>query len=129
MAQGFRPGERPMRDDDPWLIVATGSDLSDLRRGAALTPDVLWRAHGLVRDEELQRRYHAAGIVHVFYVVSVADPGRPLRRPYFRRRDDELYVEADLVDDPSIPPGEEFDIWFEPQVRQVLENYKGLKER
>jgi hypothetical protein len=118
-----------MRDTDPWLLVATGADLSDLQRSNALADVFTWRTKGLVRDEELRQRYKAAGIEHVFLVVAVVDPDTRIRRPYFRRRGDQLHAEADFADDVTVPPGEELDIWLEPKARKVLENYSGLRKR
>ncbi len=63
-------------DGDPWLEFGSGLELSDLDRSHQLS-DRLWtpQTNDIVNDKQLEHRYKAAGIEHLFFMWVVVDPG------------------------------------------------------
>jgi hypothetical protein len=67
-------------DDVPWLMLGAGFELSDISRNNQLGWR-LWtpRTDDIVNDKQLEQRYKAAGIEHLFFVWAVTDPGERQR--------------------------------------------------
>jgi hypothetical protein len=115
------------QEGEPWLTFGGGYELDDFARNQVLLLTRTPAVHDLAYDEGLKSRYNARGIEDVFFVWAIVDPDDPLPAPKYRRRKEKLFVEACFVDDPSHPIGSEFDAWLQPRVREVLEDWKGLR--
>ena len=113
-------------DDDPWLMFGAALELSDLARGHQLG-ERLWTplTNGIVNDKQLEQRYKAAGIEHVFFLWAVVDPDRR-QRSRITRYGDRASGTGSFPDAPERPLGDEFDAWLAPQVRAALEGYRRL---
>jgi hypothetical protein len=113
-------------DDAPWLVFGAGFELSEIPRGHQLG-ERLWtpRTDDIVNDKQLQQRYKAAGIEHLFFLWAVIDPGRP-QRSRITRYGDRASGTGSFPDAPEKPLGEEFDAWLAPRVRAALEGYRRL---
>jgi hypothetical protein len=113
-------------DDDPWLQFGSGLELSDLDRSHQLgcrlgTP----QTNDIVNDKQLQQRYKAAGIEHLYFLWAVVDPGeRPRSR--ITRYGDRASGTGSFPDAPERPLGDEFDAWLAQRVRAALERYRRL---
>jgi hypothetical protein len=113
-------------DDDPWLTFGAGFELSDIPRNRQLgerrwTP----RTRDIVNDKQLEQRYKAAGIDHLFFVWSITDPGER-QRSRITRYGDRAFGTGSFPDAPEKPLGQEFDAWLAPRVRAALEGYRRL---
>ena len=112
-------------DDAPWLVFGAGFELSDFHRsrqlGKARTP----RTDDIVNDKQLEQRYEAAGIEHLFFVFAVTDPGER-QRSRITRYGDRAFGKGSFPDAPERPLGDEFDAWLAPRVRAALEGYRRL---
>ena len=64
------------------MELAAALELSDIRRNQQLG-ERLWTplTREVVNDKQLEQRYRAAGIEHLFFVWAVTDPGERQRRP------------------------------------------------
>jgi hypothetical protein len=113
-------------DDDPWLEFGAAIALSDIPRGHQLG-DRLWtpRTNDIVNDEQLEQRYKAAGIEHLFFMWAVVDPGMK-QRSRVTRYGDRASGTGSFPDAPEKPLGEEFDAWLAPLVRAALQGYRRL---
>jgi hypothetical protein len=113
-------------DDDPWLQFGSGLELSDLDRSHQLGYR-LWtpQTNDIVNDKQLEQRYKAAGIEHLYFLWAVVDPGK---RPRSRitRYGDRASGTGSFPDAPERPHGDEFDAWLAPRVRAALEGYRRL---
>jgi hypothetical protein len=113
-------------DDDPWLQFGSGLELSDLDRSHRLGYR-LWtpQTNDIVNDKQLEQRYKAAGIGHLYFLWAVVDPGeRPRSR--ITRYEDRASGTGSFPDAPERPLGDEFDAWLAPRVRAALEGYRRL---
>jgi hypothetical protein len=112
-------------DDAPWLVFGAGFELSDFPRnrqlGKAWTP----RTDDIVNNKQLEQRYKAAGIEHLFFVFAVTDPGER-QRSRITRYGDQAFGKGSFPDAPERPLGDEFDVWLAPRVRAALESYRRL---
>ena len=78
-----------------------------------------------MNDKQLEQRYKAAGIEHLYFLWAVVDPGeRPRSR--ITRYGDRASGTGSFPDAPERPLGEEFDAWLAPRVRAALEGYRRL---
>jgi hypothetical protein len=113
-------------DDDPWLQFGSGLELSDLDRSHQLGYR-LWtpQTNDIVNDKQLEQRYKAAGIEHLFFVWAVTDPGER-QRSRITRYGNLAYGKGSFPDAPERPLGDEFDAWLAPRVRAALEDYRRL---
>ena len=113
-------------DDAPWLVLGAGFELSDIPRNHQLGAR-LWtpRTHDIVNDSQLEQRYRAAGIEHLYYVYAVTDPGGR-QHSRIARYSDLAFGTGYFPDSPERPLGEEFDAWLAPRVRAALEGYRRL---
>ena len=113
-------------DGDPWLEFGAGIALSDIPRGHQLG-ERLWtpRTDDIVNDKQLEQRYKAAGIEHLFFMWAVVDPGMK-QRSRVTRYGDRASGTGSFPDAPERPFGEEFDAWLAPRVRAALEGYRRL---
>ena len=113
-------------DDDPWLQFGSGLELSDLDRSHQLGYR-LWtpQTNDIVNDKQLEQRYKAAGIEHLFFVFAVTDPGER-QRSRITRYGDRAFGKGSFPDAPERPLGDEFDAWLAPRVRAALEGYRRL---
>jgi hypothetical protein len=112
-------------DDDPWLMFGAGFELSNFVRSDELGKTFTWRTNEIVNDRQLEARYRAAGIEHLFFVFAIIDPDVRPPRTRFTRRGSKAFTQASFPDDPSVSAGE-FDAWLEPRVRAALESYRRL---
>ena len=113
-------------DDAPWLQFGSGLELSDLDRSHQLGYR-LWtpQTNDIVNDKQLEQRYKAAGIEHLFFVWAVTDPGER-QRSRITRYGNLAYGKGSFPDAPERPLGDEFDAWLAPRVRAALEDYRRL---
>jgi hypothetical protein len=113
-------------DDDPWLELGAGFELSDIARGYQLS-ERLWvpRTNDIVNDKQLEQRYRARGIEHLHFLWVVVDPGER-QRSRITRYTDRASGTGSFPDAPERPLGEEFDAWLAPRVRAALEGYRWL---
>jgi hypothetical protein len=113
-------------DDGPWLQFGAAIALSDIPRGRQLG-ERLWtpRTDDIVNDKQLEQRYKAAGIEHLFFMWAVVDPGMK-QRSRVTRYGDRASGTGSFPDAPERPLGEEFDAWLAPRVRAALEGYRRL---
>jgi hypothetical protein len=113
-------------DDAPWLELGAGFELSDIARSAQLG-ERLWTplTDDIVNDKQLEQRYKAAGIEHLFFVFAVVDPGER-QRTRITRYGDRAFGKGSFPDAPERPLGDEFDAWLAPRVRAALEGYRRL---
>jgi hypothetical protein len=113
-------------DDDPWLMFGAGFELSDIPRNYQLG-ERMWtpRTREIVNDKQLEQRYKAAGIEHLFFVWAITDPGER-QRSRITRYGDRAFGKGSFPDAPERPLGDEFDAWLAPRVRAVLEGYRRL---
>jgi hypothetical protein len=130
---GYDPGatRKPpswlvFEDDDPWLEFGSGLELSDLDRSHQLGCR-LWtpQTNDIVNDKQLEQRYKAAGIEHLYFLWAVVDPGERLRSR-ITRHGDRASGTGSFPDAPERPLGEEFDAWLAACVRAALEGYRRL---
>jgi len=112
-------------DDDPWLTFGAGFELSDIPRNSQLGRTFTPRTNDIVNDKQLEQRYKAAGIEHLFFVFAVTDPGER-QRCRITRYGDRAFGKCSFPDAPERPLGEEFDAWLAPRVRAALEGYRRL---
>jgi hypothetical protein len=69
-------------EDDPWLMIGAGFELSNFSRGRELGKTFRWRTSKIVEDRRLEERYRAAGIENLSFVFAVIDPDvKPPRTP------------------------------------------------
>jgi hypothetical protein len=113
-------------DDAPWLVLGAGFELSDISRNRQLgerrwTP----RTRDLVNDKQLEQRYKAAGIEHLFFVWKITDPGER-QRSRIIRYGVRAFGTGSFPDAPERPLGDEFDAWLAPRVRAALEGDRRL---
>jgi hypothetical protein len=113
-------------DDAPWLVFGAGLELSDIPRNHQLgermrTP----RTDDIVNDKQLEQRYKAAGIEHLFFVCAVTDPGER-QRSRITRYGNRAFGKGSFPDAPERPLEDEFDAWLAPRVRAALEGYRRL---
>ena len=113
-------------DGDPWLEFGSGLELSDLDRSHQLGCR-LWtpQTNDIVNDKQLEQRYKAAGIEHLFFVWAVTDPGER-QRSRITRYGNLAYGTGSFPDAPERPLGDEFDAWLAPRVKAALEAYRRL---
>jgi hypothetical protein len=113
-------------DDAPWLVLGAGFELSDISRNNQLGWR-LWtpRTDDIVSDKQLEQRYKAAGIEHLFFVWAVTDPGER-QRCRITRYGVGAFGKGSFPDAPERPLGDEFDAWLAPRVRAALEGYRRL---
>jgi hypothetical protein len=113
-------------DDAPWLVLGAGFELSDIPRNHQLG-EKRWtpRTRDIVNDKQLEQRYKAAGIEHLFFVWAVTDPGER-QRSRITRYGDRAFGTGSFPDSPERPLGDEFDAWLAPRVRAALEGYRRL---
>lgn len=113
-------------DDAPWLVLGAGFELSDFARSSQLG-ERLWtpRTDDIVNDKQLEQRYKAAGIEHLFFVFAVTDPGER-QRTRITRYGDRAFGKGSFPDAQERPLGDEFDAWLAPRVRAALEGYRRL---
>jgi hypothetical protein len=113
-------------DDARWLVFGAGLELSDIPRNHQLG-ERLWTplTDDIVNDEQLEQRYKATGIEHLFFVFAVTDPGER-QRCRITRYEDRAFGKGSFPDAPGRPLGEEFDAWLAPRVRAALEGYRRL---
>ena len=113
-------------DDAPWLTFGAGLELSDIPRNHQLG-ERLWtpQTDDIVNDKQLEQRYKAAGIEHLFFVFAVTDPGER-QRSRITRYGDRAFGKGSFPDAPERPLGEEFDAWLAVRVRAALEGYRRL---
>jgi hypothetical protein len=113
-------------DDAPWLVLGAGFELSDISRNNQLG-ETTWtpRTNDLVNDKQLEQRYKAARIEHLFFVFAVTDPGER-QRSRITRYGDRAFGKGSFPDAPERPLGEEFDAWLAPRVRAALQGYRRL---
>jgi hypothetical protein len=113
-------------DDAPWLTFGAGLELSDIPRNHQLG-ERMWtpRTDDIVNDKQLEQRYKAAGIEHLFFLYAVTDPDRP-PRSRITRYGDRASGTGSFPDAPERPLGDEFDAWLAPRVRAALEGYRRL---
>jgi hypothetical protein len=112
-------------DDDPWLEFGAGFELSDISRGSELGQTFTPLTSDIVNDKQLEQRYKAAGIQHLFFLYVVTDPDRP-PRSRITRYGDRASGTGSFPDAPERPLGDEFDAWLAPRVRAALEGYRRL---
>jgi hypothetical protein len=112
-------------DDDHWLMIGAGFELSNFVRSRELGKVFRWRTSGIVNDRQLEERYRAAGIEHLFFVFALVDPDVEPPRTRFTRRGPKAFAQASFPDDPLVSAGE-FDAWLEPRVRAALQGYGRL---
>jgi hypothetical protein len=112
-------------DDAPWLEIGAGFELSDISRSYQLGRTFCPRTNDIVNDKQLEQRYKAAGIEHLFFVFAVTDPGER-QRSRIRRYGDRAFGTGSFPDAPERPLGDEFDAWLAPRVRAALEGYRRL---
>jgi hypothetical protein len=112
-------------DDAPWLVLGAGFELSDLRRSEQLGRTFTPRTNDIANDGQLEQRYKAAGIEHLFFVFKVTDPGER-QRSRITRYGVQAFGTGSFPDAPEGPLGEEFDAWLAPRVRAALEGYRRL---
>ena len=125
-ATGKPPSWLVFEDDAPWLQFGSGLELSDLDRSHQLGHR-LWtpQTNDMVNDKQLEQRYKAAGIEHLFFVWAVTDPGER-QRSRITRYGDRAFGKGSFPDAPERPLGDEFDAWLAPRVRAALEGYRRL---
>jgi hypothetical protein len=113
-------------DGAPWLVLGAGFELSDISRNYQLG-ERLWtpRTDDIVNDKQLEQRYKAAGIEHLFFVFAVIDPGER-QRSRITRYGDRAFGKGSFPDAPERPLGDEFDAWLASRVRAALEGYRRL---
>jgi hypothetical protein len=113
-------------DNAPWLVLGAGFELSDISRNNQLG-ETRWtpRTRDLVNDKQLEERYKAAGIEHLFFVWAVTDPGER-QRCRITRYGNRAFGKGSFPDAPERPLGDEFDAWLAPRVRAALEGYRRL---
>lgn len=113
-------------DDAPWLVFGAGFELSDIPRNNQLGWR-LWtpRTDDIVNDKQLEQRYKAVCIEHLFFVWKITDPGER-QRSRITRYGDRAFGTGSFPDAPEMPLGEEFDAWLAPRVRPALEGYRRL---
>jgi hypothetical protein len=112
-------------DDAPWLVLGAGFELSDIPRNYQLGRTFTPRTNDIVNDKQLEQRYKAAGIEHLFFVFAVTDPGER-QRSRITRYGDRAFGKGSFPDAPERPLGDEFDAWLAPRVRAALEGYRRL---
>ena len=112
-------------DDAPWLVFGAGFELSDFSRSCQLGRTFTPRTNDIVNDKQLEQRYKAAGIEHLFFVFAVTDPGER-QRIRITRYGDRAFGKGSFPDAPERPLGDEFDAWLAPRVRAALEGYRRL---
>jgi hypothetical protein len=112
-------------DGAPWLVFGAGFELSDFFRSYQLGRTFTPLTNDIVNDKQLEQRYKAAGIEHLFFVYAVTDPGER-QRSRITRYQDRAFGKGSFPDAPERPLGEEFDAWLAPRVRAVLEGYRRL---
>ncbi|TVZ03766.1 hypothetical protein EAS64_14980 [Trebonia kvetii] len=110
---------------DPWLEFGVGFEMSDFDRSYELGRTFMPRTNGIVNDKQLEQRYKAAGIEHLFFLYSVTDPGGR-QRSRITRYGDRASGTGSFPDDPARPLGEDFDAWLAARVRAALESYRRL---
>lgn len=120
------PSWLSFEDDDPWLEFGSGLELSDLDRSHQLG-ERLWtpQTNDIVNDKQLEQRYKAAGIEHLYFLWAVTDPGER-QRSRITRYGDRASGTGSFPDSPERPLGDEFDAWLAPRVRAALEGYRRL---
>jgi hypothetical protein len=113
-------------DDAPWLVLGAGFELSDISRSNQLG-ETRWtpRTRDLVNDKQLEQRYRAAGIEHLFFVWAVTDPGER-QGCRITRYGNRAFGKGSFPDAPERPLGDEFDAWLASRVRAALEGYRRL---
>jgi hypothetical protein len=113
-------------DDALWVELAAALELSDIRRNQQLG-ERLWTplTRDVVNDKQLEQRFKAAGIEHLFFVWAVTDPGER-QRSRITRYGSLAYGKGSFPDAPERPLGDEFDAWLAPRVRAALEGYRRL---
>lgn len=112
-------------DDAPWLVFGEGFELSDFDRSYQLGRTFTPRTNDIVNDKQLEQRYKAAGIEHLFFVFAVVDPGER-QRCRITRYGDRAFGKGSFPDAPERPLGDDFDVWLAPRVRAALEGYRKL---
>lgn len=112
-------------DDAPWLVLGAGFELSDIPRNNQLGRTFTPRTNDIVNYKQLEQRYKAAGIEHLFFVFKVTDPGER-QRSRITRYGDRAFGTGSFPDAPERPLGDEFDAWLAPRVRAALEGYRRL---
>jgi len=107
-------------------VFGAGLELSDIPRNHQLGKR-LWtpRTDNIVNDKQLEQRYKAAGIEHLFFVFAVTDPGER-QRSRITRYGDRAFGKGSFPDAPERPLGDEFDAWLAPRVKAALEAYRRL---
>ena len=78
-----------------------------------------------MNDKQLEQRYRAAGIEHLFFVWAVTDPGER-QRSRITRYGNLAYGKGSFPDAPERPLADEFDAWLAPRVRAALQGYRRL---
>jgi hypothetical protein len=113
-------------DDARWLVFAAALELSDIPRNSQLG-EKMWtpQTRDVVNDKQLEQRYKAAGIEHLFFVWAVTDPGER-QRSRITRYGNLAFGRGSFPDAPERPLGDEFDAWLAPRVRAALEGYRRL---
>jgi hypothetical protein len=113
-------------DDALWVELAAALERSDIRRNQQLG-ERLWTplTRDVVNDKQLEQRYKAAGIDHLFFVWAVTDPGER-QRSRITRYGNLAHGKGSFPDAPERPLGDEFDAWLAPRVRAALEGYRRL---
>ena len=113
-------------DDAPWLVFGAGLELSDIHRNHQLS-ERMWtpRTDDIVNDKQLEQRYKAAGIEHLFFVYTVTDSGER-QRSRITCYGNRAFGKGSFPDAPERPLGDEFDAWLAPRVRAALESYRRL---
>jgi len=112
-------------DDAPWLTFGAGFELSDIPRNYELGRTFTPRTNDIVNDKQLEQRYKAAGIEHLFFVFKVTDPDER-QASRITRYGDRAFGTGSFPDAPERPLGEKFDDWLAPRVKAVLEGYRRL---
>lgn len=112
-------------DDARWLVLGAGFELSDIPRNSELGRTFTPQTDDIVNDKQLEQRYKAAGIEHLFFVFVVTDPGER-QRCRITRYADRAFGKGSFPDAPERPLGDEFDAWLAPRVKAALEGYGKL---
>jgi hypothetical protein len=112
-------------DGDPWLEFGAGFELSDIARGSELAHTFTPLTSDIANDKQLEQRYKAAGIEHLFFLYVVTDPDRP-PRSRITRYGHLASGTGSFPDATERPVGDDFDAWLERRVRAVLEGYRRL---
>jgi hypothetical protein len=112
-------------DDAPWLEIGAGFELSNFDRSYELGRTFRPQTNDIVDDKQLEQRYKAAGIEHLFFVFAVTDPGER-QRSRITRFGNLAWGKGSFPDSPERPLGDEFDAWLAPRVRAALEGYRRL---